>query len=168
MKDVRSTLESSVTYPARFEPDEGGVVFVTFPDFPEAATDGDDEDHALAMASDCLSEVLAQRLKRGEPIPQARAAKADELLIAPVPEIAMKVALARIVKTQRAPAAFLARRLGVDHKEARRLLDPMHPSKAKRLAEALAAFGYQTATVVYRPTMRKRTGATLRSRKPAA
>jgi hypothetical protein len=59
------------------------------------------------------------------------------------------------VRGVRAPAATLARRLKIDHKEARRLLDPTHPSKAKRLADALAVFGYQTATVVYRPLPRK-------------
>jgi antitoxin HicB len=143
------------SYPARFEPDEGGRVFVTFPDFPEAATDGADEAEALAMASDCLSEVLAQRLKRGEPIPASRAARRGEVMVAPDPEVAMKLALAEAVRGVRAPAATLARRLKIDHKEARRLLDPTHPSKAKRLADALAVFGYQTATVVYRPLPRK-------------
>lgn len=37
----------------------------------------------------------------------------------------------------------LARRLGVDEKEVRRMLDPYHPTKADRLEKALAVFGKQ-------------------------
>ena len=44
---------------------------------------------------------------------------------------------ARITKTE------LARRLGCDEKEVRRLLDPRHPSKLPRIPEALVALGKQ-------------------------
>ncbi len=35
----------------------------------------------------------------------------------------------------------LARRLRIDEKEARRMLDPYHATKAERLEQALAIFG---------------------------
>jgi antitoxin HicB len=35
----------------------------------------------------------------------------------------------------------LARRLGKDEKEVRRILDPMHPTKLTAMKEALAALG---------------------------
>ena len=37
--------------------------------------------------------------------------------------------------------AELARRLGKDEKEVRRILDPMHPTKLAAMTEALAALG---------------------------
>ena len=37
--------------------------------------------------------------------------------------------------------AQLARQLGCDEKEVRRMLDPKHPTKLPRIKEALEAFG---------------------------
>lgn len=36
-------------YPATVEPDEAGFYLVTFSDFPEAATDGQSREEALAV-----------------------------------------------------------------------------------------------------------------------
>lgn len=50
------------------EQEEGGYL-VTFPDFPEAITQGDTEDEAFWEAWDCLAEAIANRLALGIPIP---------------------------------------------------------------------------------------------------
>ena len=55
---------------------DGGYV-VTFGQFPEAITQGDTVEEALAEAQDCLDEALASRIESGEPIP-ARAGKPDQ------------------------------------------------------------------------------------------
>ena len=43
-------------YPADVERDETGYLLVTFPDFPEAGTDGETLEEALAEAADCLAD----------------------------------------------------------------------------------------------------------------
>ena len=59
------------------------------------------------------------------------------------PTVALKVALYAAVREQGLTIADLARLLEVDHKEARRLLDPHHVSKLPRLRQALASVGYE-------------------------
>ena len=62
------------TYPAVFTLDsqEGGYV-VTFPDFPEAITQGNSLNEARCEAVDCLDEALAGRLRLGKPLPEPSA-----------------------------------------------------------------------------------------------
>jgi len=124
---------------ARITRDEDGRYLVKFPEFPEALTDGATKAEALTNAADALSETLMQRLKRNEPILAPRAAGRGEYQVAPDPTVAMKLALHEVVRDVKAPTAELARRLEIDEKEARRLLDPRFPSKAPRLAAALRA-----------------------------
>ena len=52
------------------EDPDGGYV-VTFRDFPEAITQGDDIAESLSAASDCLSEAIAARIddQRELPLP---------------------------------------------------------------------------------------------------
>lgn len=133
-------MESTLcVWPARIKRDAKGRYVVKFPEFPEALTDGATESEATANAADALSETLMQRLKRNEPIPVPHKAARGEYQIAPDPTVAMKLALHEVTRTVKAPTAELARRLDIDEKEARRLLDPKFPSKAPRLAAALRA-----------------------------
>lgn len=52
--------------------------------------------------------------------------------------MAVKAALTLAVREAGITKSELARRLGCDVREARRLLDPRYPSKLPRIAEALA------------------------------
>ena len=56
-------------YPAVFSSEEDGVFSVTFPDIPEAITEGNDFKHAVAMAEDCLGLCLVGRKEDGLEIP---------------------------------------------------------------------------------------------------
>jgi antitoxin HicB len=132
--------ELTLAYPARFAKDGDGFV-VTFRDVPEAITQGDDLTEALANAEEALSVALAGYLKLACDLPAASAAKRTERVIHAAPALVAKVALRRALDAQGLSAADLARRLGVDHKEARRLLDPDHPSKLHSLDLALRAVG---------------------------
>ena len=58
-----------LSYPVRFIPAEDGTVIVRFPDVPEAAAVGADEDEALASAAAILETVLATYCVDGRPIP---------------------------------------------------------------------------------------------------
>lgn len=149
-------MHATLAYPATLTPDEDGRLIVRFPDLPEALTDGADEAEALREACDALSEALLQRVVRGEPIPLPRRLRKGDYQVAPYPNVALKLMLSHVSATVAHPATTLVRALGVDHKEARRLLDPKQPSKADRLSDALAALGYMTTTRLYRAAERGR------------
>lgn len=130
------------TYPARLEADEAGRLVVHFRDLPEALTDGADRAEALKEASDCLSEALAGRISRDEPIPMPSAARRGEHAVAPDPTIALKSALHAVLREEGLKVADLARLLGVEYRLAARLASPRYASKMTSLQEALAALGY--------------------------
>ena len=56
-------------YPAVFHEAEEGGFWVTFPDFPECFTEGDDMTQAYEMAFDALGLCLSSRETEKEPIP---------------------------------------------------------------------------------------------------
>ena len=93
MFDKEDNLITDVPpYPAKFEayaPEpEGypqGYYVVTFRDFPEAITSGDDEAEAILWAQDCLYCVLYFRWQAGEVIPDPSAAEPGERMVKPVP-----------------------------------------------------------------------------------
>jgi antitoxin HicB len=59
---------------ALFEPgDRRGNIIVSFPDVPEAITQGHGQSEVRAMAEEALGLVLLAYLKRGKPLPKPRA-----------------------------------------------------------------------------------------------
>lgn len=127
-------------YAAKFR-QRGGSVLVSFPDLPEALTEGSDEHDAVAQAADCLEEAIAGRIRRGDAIPVPTPARPGCRVI-PVPApLAAKAALHLALREAGLTRLELAARLGCDEKEVRRLLDPRHPSKLPRLEQALAHLG---------------------------
>ncbi|MFC5760541.1 type II toxin-antitoxin system HicB family antitoxin [Rhizobium sp. GCM10022189] len=126
-------------YAATFEPTEkqGGFT-VTFPDVPEAITEGDDMAEAREMAADALGVALLTYLEIGKPLPDATA---EGAMIMPDPEVAAKIAVIETFQTAGISRSELARRIGKDEKEARRLLDPNVSTKLPLMVAALAAMG---------------------------
>ena len=128
-------------YPAEFTPaDEGGFV-ITFPDLPEAITQGESVRESIEEAADALDEAITARINTGLEIPRASVAQSGQYLI-PVPtQTAFKAALYEEIHREGISKVQLAARLGVDEKEVRRLLDPYHPTKLPRIAEILERVG---------------------------
>ena len=89
-------------------------------------------------------------------IPDPSPVGRNQYQIAPDATVALKVALNRTMKEKKATTADLSRLLEIDHKEARRLLDPREASKVPRLAEALRALGYSVTTAIYDAGKRER------------
>ncbi len=139
-----------IAYPARFEADEDGRIFVTLCDFPEAATDGADMDEARAEAADLLDSTLMFRMKYREPMPAPSKPKKGERIVTPDTGVAMKAALYMAMREAEMTIAELARPLDVDYREAQRIMNPHHPTKIRRLSEALAATG-RKATIEVLP-----------------
>ncbi|MCM2292275.1 type II toxin-antitoxin system HicB family antitoxin [Allorhizobium sp. BGMRC 0089] len=126
-------------YAAIFEPTEkaGGFV-VTFPDVPEAITEGDTMAEAREMASDALGMILLTYLEIGQPLPEATAAGT---MITPDAETALKIAVIETFQKANISRSELARRIDKDEKEARRLLDPNVRTKLPLMVSALGAMG---------------------------
>ena len=129
-------------FPAKFERGEKpGVLVVTFRDVPEAITQGNGEKDALRQAADCLEEAIAGRIAGGRDIPKpSRATRAQRLVPVPAP-MAAKAALYLAMREAGMSNVQLARKLGCDEREVRRMLDPRHPTKLPRIKEALEVLG---------------------------
>ena len=129
-------------YRALFEPgDRRGNVVVTFPDVPEAVTQGRGETDAREMAEEALGLVLLTYLERGIPLPKPRAKSRGLVEIAVAPDVAAKLAVLEAFAAAGISKSELARRIGKDEKEVRRILDPKHPTKLPALTAALRALG---------------------------
>ena len=129
-------------YPAKFDRgDKSGILVISFRDVPEAITQGNGESDALWQAAECLEEAIAGRIAEGGEIPQASGTGRGERLV-PVPApMAAKAALYLAMREVGMTNVQLARKLGCDEKEVRRMLDPRHPTKLPRIKEALDVFG---------------------------
>jgi len=128
-------------YPARLHPEPEGGFTVTFSDIPEAITHGVDRYDALIQAADCLDEAIANRIALKLDIPEPSRIKRNQAPVSLPALMAAKAALYLAVKEQGISNLELARRLGCDEKEVRRMTDPRHPTKIGRIDEALATLG---------------------------
>jgi antitoxin HicB len=130
------------TYPVKLTPDndDGGFV-VTCRDLTEAITQGDSIDAALLAAADCLEEAIAGRIDDERGIPMPSAPKRGEHSVSVPPSMALKAAVYLAALEAGISKSELARRMGLDEKEARRILDPHHPTKLRRIEAALALLG---------------------------
>jgi antitoxin HicB len=129
-------------YPVKLTLDkrDGGYV-VTSRDFPEAITQGETIDEAVAEAADALDEAIAARIDDEREIPKPSAAKRGERVVSVPPSMALKAAVYLAVREAGISNSEFARRMRLDEKEARRILDPHHPTKLLRIEAALSVLG---------------------------
>ena len=131
-----------IVYPVQFTPDtiDGGFT-VTCRDFPEAITQGETAIQAVLEASDAIEEAIATRIKQGMDIPIPSSIKQGEQMATVPLSTSLKAALYQAMREDNVSKRELARRLGVDEKEVRRMLDPRHPSKTPGMERALFCLG---------------------------
>src|ERR1017187_4435322 len=103
-------------------------------------TQGNGERDALWQAADCLEEAIAGRVAGGREIPKAsKAARGERLTPVRAPMAAKAVLyLAMREAGMTNTNVQLARKLGCDEKEVRRMLDPRHPTKLPRITESVS------------------------------
>ena len=135
-------------YPARFTVGDDERTLVEFVDLPRVATDGRDDHEAMEEAMDALGSDLSIRMSRREEIPAPSSAKRGLRLVSVPLGLAPKLALYLAMRDQRVNNSELARRLGVDERVIRRLLNPEHVSKPDRIQAALTALGKQLTVEV--------------------
>ncbi len=128
-------------FPANFEAAEEGGFVITFPDIPEAITQGEDIEDAKVHAADVLESALDWYLESGRPIPAPSKLKRGQHLIELPASLSAKVLLVNEMNAQKVRPAELARRLQVTPQEVTRLINPRHKSKIDGIALALKALG---------------------------
>ena len=128
-----------VRYPVALEPDDNGTVMVTFPDFPEAQTFGENEADALARASDALATIVDGyiRARRPLPVPSQIFGHVAELS----PLMSTKVELYNAMQTLGVTKSVLGRRLNWHAPQVDRLLNLTHSSHVDQLDAAAKALG---------------------------
>ncbi len=131
------------TYPAKIKKDAAGFFLVTFPDIPFAATDGKTMAQALEEARDCLEEAIAVSIADNLDFPFPSSVRKRHHSISLTARKSAKAALYIAVRETGISKSDLARKLGVDEKEIRRMLSPRHQTKLPRIEMALSALGYQ-------------------------
>lgn len=131
----------SYLYRAAFERGARSGYVVGFPDVPEAITQGRDMADARAMAEEALGLALLSYPARGLPPPKPRASGKSLVLVAVAPDVAAKLAVLESFVAAGITKSELARRIGKDEKEVRRILDPKHATKLPALTAALRALG---------------------------
>ena len=129
-----------LAYPANLERQDGGAVLVSFPDIPEALTEGATEEDALAEAEDCLIAALGGYVQARRDIPRPSPARGSVMVALPA-LVAAKMALYGAMRTQGVGNTALAERLGIAEGAVRRLIDPDHRSHIGQVEAALRALG---------------------------
>lgn len=112
---------------------------ITCRDLPEAISQADAGEDRMEIAQGCLQAALESRIRDNEPLPIASNSRRGEFTVVPP---AAKAALYDAMREAGVSNVELARKLGVDEKEVRRMLDMRHGTKLPRIAEAVEALGH--------------------------
>ena len=127
-------------YPAKLEAQGDSTLLVSFPDIPEALTEGATRAKALTEAADCLVAALGGYVNDRRDIPHPSPARTRPLVELPA-LVAAKLALYRAMREQQIGNVTLAKRLGTVEGTVRRLLDLDHRSHIGHVEAALRALG---------------------------
>lgn len=127
-------------YPIKMRRD-GKHFLVSFPDIPEAITQGETEDEALSAAKDALETALDFYFDDGRIVPSPSPLKKGSRYVELPVSIAAKVLLLNEMLRQKVRPAELARRLQTTPQEVNRLVNIRHTSKIDGIASALKALG---------------------------
>ena len=135
-------------YPAVAEQDETGYWLVTFPDVPEAGTDAETLEDALAEAQDALLAALGGYVEQRRDIPAPSPLGPGQHGVALPVLTSAKLALYQTMRDQGVNNTQLAKRLGVSETVVRRMVDLDHNTRIDHLERALALLGKRLATQV--------------------
>lgn len=64
-------IKENIVYPARFQPESGGGLRITFPDFPELLVIAGDWQEGMELAQRQLALAVIDRLDSGRELPAA-------------------------------------------------------------------------------------------------
>ena len=129
-------------YPVKLTLDkvDGGFV-VTFPDIPEAITQGDTKAEALVAAKDALETALDFYFEDKRAVPRPSKPKRGQNVIDLSASLSAKVLLLNEMIKQGVRSAELARRLNTTPQEVNRLTNIRHTTRIDGIAAALQVMG---------------------------
>ena len=128
-----------VSYPYSVERDDNGTLLVSFPDFPEAHTFGEDEADVAVRAVDALATVVDAYIRARRPLPEpSRTTKFAATLPA---LMSTKADIYRAMLRTDVSKSELAKRLHWHPPQIDRLLDMTHGSRLDQLEAAATALG---------------------------
>lgn len=128
-------------YPVILEAQAEGGFVVTFPDVPEAITQGEDEDEALLYAIDALETALSFYVDERKPLPAPRKPKRGQKTVRPSALECAKLGVYQAMTEQGIRKSELARRLGWHMPQVDRLFDLKHASRLDQIEAAARALG---------------------------
>ncbi|AHF77917.1 Toxin-antitoxin system, antitoxin component, HicB family [Sodalis praecaptivus] len=126
-------------YPVNIEPCDEGGFFVSFPDIPEALTQGDTREEALAMGLDGLVTSFDFYFEDNRKVPPPGVITGDYVDV-PL-SVASKVVLLNAFVDSGLTQVELASRMGVKKQEVTRLFDLHHSTKIDTVQRAMVALG---------------------------
>lgn len=131
-----------LAYPVKLTRDRkhGGFV-VSFPDVPEALTQGETVEEALQMAQDALETALDFYFDEQRIVPKPSPSRRGQHVIQLPISIAAKVLLLNEMVRQRVRPADLARKLHTTPQAVNRLVNIRHASKIDGIANAMKVLG---------------------------
>ncbi len=122
-------------YPIELVPDTNGTILVSFPDFPEAHTFGEDNEDALLRAVDALETVIQGYMADRRPIPSPSPGYDTSVQLST--QAAVKVLLYQAMLEKGVSKSKLARDLHWHRPQVDRLLDLRHASRLDHIDAAL-------------------------------
>ncbi|MBK7017334.1 MAG: type II toxin-antitoxin system HicB family antitoxin [Sulfuritalea sp.] len=128
-------------YPVILEAQPEGGFVVTFPDVPEAITQGEDEDEALLYAVDALETALSFYVDDRKPLPVPSKPKRGQKTVRPSALECAKLGVYQAMMEQGVRKSELARRLGWHMPQVDRLFDLRHASRLDQIEAAARALG---------------------------
>jgi antitoxin HicB len=120
--------------------EDGGFV-VTFPDIPEAITQGDTKEEAIAMAQDALETAIEFYFEDKRAVPAPSKLKRGQHAVELPASLSAKVLLLNEMVKQKIRPIELARRLNTTPQEVNRLTNLRHTTRIDGIAAALQAMG---------------------------
>ncbi len=127
-------------YPCIVHDDSDGL-WLSFPDVPEAFTNGSDLADALSHAADALETAFDIYFDTKRVVPLPSVPKRSQRTVEIPASVAAKILLHNEMIAQRVRPSELARRMKIPRQEMTRLLDPRHTTKIDSIALALTALG---------------------------
>ena len=133
-------MMEGLIWPAELARQDDGSILVSFPDVPEALTEGETEADAMVQAQDCLVAALGGYISARRAIPPPSPARGRTTV--PLPALtAAKIALYGAMRAQGVGNTALGVRLGLSEGAVRRLIDLDHRSHIGQVETALHALG---------------------------
>ncbi|EIP6847626.1 type II toxin-antitoxin system HicB family antitoxin [Salmonella enterica subsp. enterica serovar Westminster] len=128
-------------YPLNLVPAPEGGYVVSFPDIPEALTQGDTREEALSAAFDALVTAFEFYFEDNEQIPLPSEVNAGDDFVEVPLSVASKVLLLNAFLESRLTRQDLAKRIGKPKQEITRLFDLNHATKIDAVQSAAKALG---------------------------